>query len=128
MGKHVQFPSAAQDHITEIERRRNRVRFRWHEAVLRDGALHRSPTAVRLAGHMMHRYDPKQGHAQFSIGSAAKELALPPRTIVRAKMQLVRRGWLRLKQGPQPGSKRWQANFYTLGGGPGDLLFDDPED
>lgn len=118
----------AQEREAEVKRRRDRIRFQWHEALLRDVALHRSPSAVRLAGHVMHRYDSKLGHVQFSTASAAKELGLPRRSIVRAKKELLRRGWLRFKQGPEAGTKRWQANVYTLGGGPEDLLFDDPED
>lgn len=110
----------------EVHRRwLNNKRFSWHEAVLRDPTIRQSAVATALAGHIMHKYVPQNGCAQFSIASASKDLVCSPRQLKRARKLLQKRGWIRLDDRPLRGN--WRANRYTLGGGPEDLLFEDDE-
>ena len=101
------------------------ARFRWHEAVLKDPVIRTYPSAIALAGHVMHRYQPHKGYAQFSIASAAKALGFDERTLKRARKLLRELGWIRPYERPDKrGPGGWRANKYTLAGGPDDLLFD----
>ena len=101
------------------------ARFRWHEAVLNDPIICRHRSAIALAGHVMHRYDPQRGFAQFSIASAAKVLRFSERSLKRAKKLLIKLGWIRLdERAEKRGPGGWRANRYILSGGPDDLLFD----
>lgn len=106
------------------QRWRQYLRFQWHEAVLKDPAIHAWPSAIALAGHVMHRF---KGYAQFSIASAAKALGFEERTLKRARKFLQKRGWIRPDDRPvKRGAGGWRANRYVLAGGPEDLLFDQP--
>ena len=102
------------------------MRFRWHEAALKDPFIHKCPSAIALLGHVMHRYQVDRGYAQFSIASAAKALGFDERTLKRARKLLQHRGWIqpddRTTNKPLGG---WRANRYILSGGPEDLLFDE---
>lgn len=111
---------------TEHLRWLQHARFRWHEAVLKDPVIRKYPSAIALAGHIMHRFQAEKGFAQFSITSAEKALGFDQRTLKRARKLLQQRGWIRpddrpVKQGPGG----WRANRYILSGGPEDLLFDE---
>ena len=99
-------------------------RFQWHEGVLRDAEVRQHPTALALAGHIMHRFVAKNGWAQFSNNSAAKELNMEARSVARAKDYLIKRGWIRLHSKADKRARGWGANRYILTGGPDDLLFD----
>ena len=111
------------------ERWLQHARFRWHEAVLQDPAIHGWPSAIALAGHIMHRYRADKGYAQFSIASAVKALGFDERTLKRARKLLRKLGWIRPDDRPvKKGSGGWRANRYILSGGPEDLLFDQSSD
>lgn len=102
------------------------VRFRWHEAMLKDPVIHKCPSAIALAGHVMHRYQTEKGYSQFSIASAVKALGFDERTLKRARKLLQKRGWI--QQDSRITKKHlggWRANRYILSGGPEDLLFDE---
>ena len=74
----------------EVHRRwLQNTRFRWHEAVLKDPVIHKHPSAIALAGHVMHRYDVGKGYAQFSIASAEKALEFDQRTLKRVRKLLL---------------------------------------
>ncbi len=105
------------------ERWLDAVRFRWHEAVLKDRQVRNHRNALALAGHIMHRYVSKKGHAQFSAASAAKALDMPQRSVRRAARVLRDLGWIISLQ-DEPQHDRWGAARYRLGGGPNDLLFE----
>lgn len=102
----------------------NNHRFCWHEKVLADEELRRYPTAVVLAGHIMHRFRADTGCAEFSNESAGRALSMDPRSVARAKNVLLERGWIRLFDGSRRRSSGWRANRYMLTGGPEDLLID----
>ena len=97
------------------------VRFRWHEAVLKDQQVRKHRNALALAGHVMHRYVAAKGFAQFSGASAAKALNMPQRSVRRSARVLRDLGWIISLDEPQ--QDRWGAARYRLGGGPEDLLF-----
>ena len=104
------------------------ARFRWHEAVLKDPVVRTYPSAIALAGHIMHRFQPAKGYAQFSIASAAKALGFDERTLKRARKLLRELGWIRPYDSPvKRGPGGWRANKYILFGGPDDLLFDETD-
>lgn len=102
----------------------NAHRFNWHEKVLADAELRRYPTALVLAGHIMHRFRADSGCAEFSNQSAGRALNMDPRSVSRAKNVLLQRGWIRLFDGSRRRSSGWRANRYMLTGGPEDLLID----
>ena len=103
-------------------------RFRWHEAILKDPVICTFPSAIALAGHIMHRYRSAKGYAQFSIASAAKALGFDERTLKRARKLLKETGWIRpYESSVKPGPGGWRANKYILSGGPDDLLFDEDQ-
>ena len=103
----------------------NSLRFSWHEHILQDGHVRRYPTALALAGHIMHRFRPDLGYAEVSFKGAAKALNLEPRSVVRARDVLVKRGWIALKEKRMSQQRGWAANRYTLSGGPDDLLIEE---
>jgi hypothetical protein len=111
----------------EMRRQLNHRRFLWHEAILRDKDIKRYPTALALAGHIMHRFVPENGCAMLSDHSAAKALNQNERSIARAKKNLVDAGWIRLKDAYDWSAKGWSANSYILMGGPNDLLLSQEE-
>ena len=103
-------------------------RLCWHEAVLKDRELHTCPSAIALAGHIMHRYNVDKGYAQLSIASAEKAVPFDQRTLKRARKLLREKGWIRpYERQHSKSAGSWRANKYILGGGPDDLLFDEPE-
>lgn len=106
----------------EDERRYvNWHRFSWHEKVIADAELRQYPTALALAGHIMHRYKSDAGCAEFSNESAARALSMDARSVNRAKKKLIDRGWIKLFDGRRRRSTGWSANRYRLAGGPDDL-------
>lgn len=109
------------DEAATKKRQTNNARFTWHEWVLKDPAVRRHPTALALAGHVMHRFHPAKGYAEFSINGAAEALNMEPRSAVRARQYLVKRGWIRLVEVRTNQRGGWTANRYILTGGPGDL-------
>lgn len=113
----------------EVERAKirqiNSLRFAWHEQVLKDADLRNHPTALALAGHIMHRFRPDKGYAEFSFKGAADALSMEPRSVIRARDVLVKRGWIALKEKRMSQTKGWAANRYSLSGGPDDLLLDE---
>jgi len=112
--------------ISDEERRRrvNSLRFAWHENVLRDAELRKHPTALAVAGYIMHRFKAQSGVAEFSIGGAARELNMLSRSVSRARKVLEDRGWIRKVTGPRSQRLGWSANQYILTGGPDDLELD----
>lgn len=116
------------DEVSKAAHRRwlQNVRFRWHEAVLKDPVIRKCPSAIALAGHVMHRFQADKGFAQFSIASAEKALGFDQRTLKRARKLLQEIGWIRPDDRPvKRGPGGWRANRYILAGGPEDLLFDE---
>ena len=113
------------DEIT-VETRRwiDHHRFQWHEKILMDAKIRKNPTALALAGHIMHRVVAQKGWAQFSNQSAATALSMEVRSVARAKNCLIERGWIRLHSQVAKRGRGWGANRYILAGGPDDLLFD----
>lgn len=112
----------------DAEKRRkqiNSLRYRWHERVLRDRVVRKHPNALALAGYVMHRFHPELGYAEFSIDVAAAALDAEPRSIVRARLFLVNRNWIVLKERRTDQRRGWAANRYTLGGGPEDLVLEE---
>ena len=109
--------------ISDEERRRrvNSLRFAWHENVLRDAELRKHPTALAVAGYIMHRFKAQSGVAEFSIDGAARALDMPSRSVSRARKLLEERGWIRKLAGPHSQRLGWSANRYILTGGPDDL-------
>lgn len=100
----------------------NELRFLWHEAVIADPQMSRRSVVLRLAGHIMHRFHIDLGYVQFSAASAAKILGIDKRQVKRAKRYLEVHGWLaRFERGPA--TKGWNAECYTLGGGPEKIDF-----
>jgi hypothetical protein len=102
----------------------NAHRFSWHEKVLADAELRRFPTALVLAGYIMHRFRADDGCAEISNESAGHALNMPSRSVIRAKQVLLRRGWIRPFDGARKRRKGWSASRYMLTGGPEDLLID----
>lgn len=102
----------------------NAHRFSWHEKVLADAVLRRFPTALVVAGYIMHRFRADTGCAEISNESAGEALNMPSRSVIRAKHVLLNRGWIRPFDGPRKRSKGWGASRYMLTGGPEDLLID----
>lgn len=109
------------DKIREI----NALRFGWHERVLADAELRRFPTALVLAGHIMHRFNPGKGYAEMSFNSAAKTLKMERGSVIRARDKLLERCWIAIKCKPLSMSGGNLAIRYTLTGGPDDLLIDE---
>lgn len=109
------------DDLARRKQQTNNLRFIWHEWVLKDAELREHPTALALAGHIMHRFHWEKGYAEFSINSAAKALNMEPRSVVRARQYLVQRGWIRLLEYRTNQKGGWAANRYTLSGGSDDL-------
>lgn len=103
------------------KRQTNSLRFKWHEWLLKDEQLRKSPNALALAGYIMHRFNWKTGYAQFSNQSAANALNMDPRSVARSKKYLISRGWISLQERRTDQSRGWTANRYTLCGGPEDL-------
>jgi hypothetical protein len=109
----------------EMNRHANAYRFRWHEAILKDPIVRRNPTALALAGYIMHRFKAGEDAAVFSNNSAAKFIGAPARSIARAKLLLQRRNWISRISDPSASTGSWGANSYRLSGGPEDLLLDE---
>lgn len=106
-----------------VRKQVNHARFEWYENVLRDVEVRRRPSALSVAGHVMHRFHPGKGYAEFSAASAGRALNMRAETVKRARKYLLERGWLILIQPYRP-SRQWSANRYSLGQGP-EVLFDD---
>lgn len=99
----------------------NSHRFRWHEKIIADAELRRYPTALALASHIMHRFRADDGCAEFSNESAGRALSMDPRSVIRAKQYLIKRGWIRLFDGRRRRSTGWTGQRFILTGGPEDL-------
>jgi hypothetical protein len=110
----------------DVERRKqiNSLRFSWHEKVLADAKLRKYPTALVLAGHVMHRFHWQKDYAEISFNSAVKALNMPRGSVIRARDLLIERGWLTIFEKPRGTAGSWSAFRYTLGGGPDDLALD----
>lgn len=111
------------DRDAEHRRWVNAFRFRWHEKVIADRRMHTHPTALVLAGHIMHRYDPQKGYAQLSFASAEKALNVPRGSIIRARDHMELLNWIETLRSDETGRRTWKqsANRYQLRGGPEDL-------
>lgn len=113
-----------------VRRQINGLRFKWHEQVLRDPALHHHASAIRLAGHIMHRFHWQKGYAEISNASASKALGMPVRTVKYARQLLEKRCWI-AKHETQRKTRvgaPWAGTRFTLSGGPDDLIICDPAD
>lgn len=108
----------------EEMRRRNRIKFNWHMLAVKDPAFRGHWVIPALLDFIMHTYHVGRQCVEFSNNSAAKALDVDPRQIARAKKAIIERGWLRLIRAYDRKSNRWNANRYTLAGGPEDLLLD----
>ena len=116
--------SAFSEH--EKKRNINHFRFNWHENLLKDRELRKSGSAVALAGYVMHRFRVDLNYAEFSIGSALRDLNMPRTTVIRARNLLEKRGWIQRwsVQSKAVVGGPWHGTRYSLAGGPEDLLLD----
>lgn len=105
----------------EIRRKLNANRFAWHERVIRDSKL--TGIAIRLAGLVMHAYQVDWGHAQVSLRKAARELGVTQQSIIRARKQLVHRGWLYYDSFPSVAGRPNRTSKFHLGEGPKSLTW-----
>ena len=109
----------------EIKRRKNNLRFKWHEKILADPKVRKRPNSVILAGHMMHRFDVDKGYAEFSLNDVVRALGMPRCTVLRSRDFLVERGWIQIFQRPRGPAGRHLTLRYSFAFGPDDLLLDE---
>lgn len=110
------------DGADEAKRKQiNSIRFSWFENVSADAKLRKSGNALAMAAYVFRRFKADRGVAEFSIEGAARDLNMPTRSAVRARLALERRGWIRKVRGPRSQREGWSANAYILTGGPEDL-------
>jgi hypothetical protein len=111
----------------ELRRRKNSLRFGWHEKVLADSAARKRSNSVVLAGYIMHRFDVDKGYAEVSINQVARDLGMPRSTVIRSRDFLLQRGWIQIFERPKGPAGRHLALRYSLAGGPDDLLLEHHE-
>ena len=109
------------DDDSSVRRQINNLRFNWHQRVVADAELRKHPTALALAGLVMHRFHVTKGYAEISHNSAARALNMQKLSALRARDFLMERGWLQIFERTMTAEGAQSAIRYSLAGGPDDL-------
>ena len=83
----------------------------WHKKVSADRKI-RSAATIRLAGLILHNYNPAVGYIELAHRDIARRLRVSTRTVGHALSLLKARGWIQRLPGPS-----WLTARYTLGDG-----------
>jgi len=108
----------------EQRRRKNGLRFKWHEMVLADPAVRKRPNALVFANQVKTRFDVEKGFAEFSLNDVVRKYGMARCTALRSRDFLLNRGWLQIFERPKGPAGRHMALRYSLAFGPDDLLLD----
>jgi hypothetical protein len=108
----------------ETRKQINSLRFNWHERLISDAVLRKTPTALCFAGLVLHRFQLEKGYAEISFDTAMRKLNMQKTSVIRARDCLIRRGWVQLREQDKTDAGGYRASRYTLAGGPDDLLLD----
>lgn len=109
----------------ETRRQINSLRLNWHERLLGDVVLRKTPTALCFAGLVLHRFHVEKGYAEISFDTAMRKLNMQKTSVIRARDCLIRRGWVQMREQDMTEAGSYRASRYTLAGGPDDLLLDE---
>ena len=109
----------------EMKRRKNNLRFKWHELVLADPEVRKRPNALVFAGHVKSRFDVDKNYAEFSHNDVVRKYGVPRCTVLRSRDFLLKRGWIQIFERPKGPAGRHLALRYSLAFGPDDLLLDE---
>ena len=98
----------------------------WHLLVLGDPTL--PSVALRFAGLIMHRFQPRSDYADITIGDAGRRLHMSRQQLNRARNALIKRGWIVVTGAGRPhGSGLGPVIRIGLGTGPDGLPIDSPD-
>ena len=102
------------------------VSIGWHLSVLADPTL--PPVALRFAGLIMHRFQPRSGYADITFGDTVRGLRMSRQKLNRARNALLKRGWIIVMGTEQPSSSSGlglgPVIRFGLGTGPNGLPTD----